>query len=161
MKVLGILLATVALADERKVPPKTPEDRIEQLKRHITRLMDDHFSSCNKANVWENKMTKVCNRAYHAFTRLNKNDDVACGFFDADHPSGHGGPERKRRAAGDDDIRYSETDAIASIKGITGGMRNWSERYIAACGGQKNHDHIVNHSNKWRAKLTNKFNDGC
>ena len=157
MKLFATLLTVAVLAEDKKVPPKTPEDRIEQLKRHITRLMDDHFSSCSKASAWETKMEKVCDRALKAFTRVNK----SCGYFDPLNPSGHGGPERKRREVDDDELRYSELDAIASINGITSGMRKWSERYIAACGGQKNHDHIVNHSNKWRAKLTNKFNDGC
>ena len=156
MKLFGAFLIAAVVAEEKKVPPKTPEDRINQLKRHITRLMDDHFSSCSKASAWETKMHKVCDRAFKAFTRINK----SCGYFDPNHPSGHGGPERKRRAV-DDDLRYSELDAVASINGITGGMRKWSERYIAACGGQKNHDHIVNHSNKWRAKMTDKYNNGC
>lgn len=158
MKVLAVFLASAALAEDtdRKVPPKEPMDRIAQLKKHIVRLMDDHFSTCAKADVWETKMSKVADRAAKAFNRVNN----SCGYFDPDNASGHGGPERKRRE-GDDDLRYSETDAVASINGITAGMRKWSERYIAACGGQKNHAHIVNHSNKWRAKLTAKYAAGC
>merc|ERR1712187_964962 len=48
MKLFTFALAAVALAEEKKVPPRTPLDRIEQLRRHIDRLMVDHFSGCQR-----------------------------------------------------------------------------------------------------------------
>merc|ERR1719454_267930 len=120
MKVFGLTLAAVALADEKLVGAggkKTPIDRINQLRSHINRLMSDHFSGCKKADQWELKMTGVCNRAENAYNRANR----PCSFFDADTP--HGGPEERKRRDLDDDVeRYSETDAVASIKGITSGI---------------------------------------
>ena len=71
MKLFPALFLAVAFAqegeDERKVPPRTPEARMEQLKRHIVRLMDDHFKPCNKVKDWEIKMTKLCNRGLRAY----------------------------------------------------------------------------------------------
>jgi len=149
-------LIALASADEKKVPPKTPEERLEQLKRHTTRLMSDFFGSCKAAYKWEAKIHNICDRAAAAYNRNNR----PCSFFD---PSlEHGGPqERKRRAVEDDDLRYSSTDATGSINGITGGIRKWSLRYLAACGGQKNNAHIVNKAMKWRAKLQSKWANGC
>ena len=156
MKLFATFLTVAVLAEDKKVPPKTPEERLAQLKRHTDRLMVDHFGSCAKASAWGTKLNKVADRALKAYNRTK-----SCSFFDDSLT--HGGPEgstRKRRSD-DEDLRYSETDAIASINGITAGLRKWSQRYLAECGGQKNHDHLVRHSNKWRAKLTGKFNNGC
>merc|ERR1739848_52336 len=153
MKLIATFLYAVVLGqddEDRKVPPRTPVARMEQLKRHIGRLMKDHFSDCSKSDAWEDKLLKICNRSLNAYN-LRPN---SCGFFDPDKE--HGGPR-----AEEEDERYSETDAIASINGITSGIRKWSQRYLNECGGQKNHEHIVNHSNKWRKKLTAKYNTGC
>ena len=145
MKLFTFALAAVALAEEKKVPPRTPLDRIEQLRRHINRLMDDHFSGCAKASAWGEKLNKICDRAIHAWERTRE-----CKFFDPDVP--HGGPEEE-----EEELRYSTTNAKDSINGITAGLRNWSKRYLADCGGQKNHGHLVNKANKWRAKLNAKL----
>ena len=59
---------------------------------------------------------------------------------------------RKRRAE-EEDLRYSDTDGIASINGITTGIKRWSQRYLAECGGQANHDHIVKHAEKWKENV--------
>lgn len=151
MKLFGAILFTAAFA-VKSVPTKTPLERMEQLQRHITRLMADHLSCHKKVGQWESKMNGVCDRAVAAYTR----NDRPCSFFDDGVE--HGGPEPEEE---DEELRYNELDAIASINGITSGMRKWSQRYLAACGGQKNNDHLVNHANKWRKKLTAKFNAGC
>ncbi|CBY19831.1 unnamed protein product [Oikopleura dioica] len=155
MKVFAFTaLAVMAQEEDRKVPPQTPGQRIEQLKRHVGRLMVDHFDGCAKRATWEDKLTKILSRAEAAFNR-------DCGFFDPNVANGGPSPSRRRRQADDDEVRYSETDAIASINGITGGIRKFADRYISECGGQKANKHIVNKANKWRSKLTDKFNNGC
>merc|ERR1711990_697088 len=149
MKLFPALFLAVAFAqegeDERKVPPRTPEARMEQLKRHIVRLMNDHFSECNKSEMWEEKMTKLCNRGLRAY----KDRKRECGFFDPDKE--HGGPRS------DDDERYSDEDAQSSVNGITAGIKKWSQRYLAECGGQKEDQNIARHAMKWRRKLSNKI----
>lgn len=149
MKVLAAFL-TVAVLAEKKVPPKTPEERMAQLQSHISKLFQDHFGACKKAGQMEDKLTRVTNRALKAFNRSERE----CSFFDSSVE--HGGPEPEDV---DDGTRYSDTDAVASVKGITSGIRKWSQRYLAACGGQKNHEHIVNHANKWRSKLLAKTDE--
>merc|ERR1711970_1168898 len=149
MKLFGIILVSAVTAD-KKVPPKTPEERLDQLRRHIDRLVTDHFAGCKKADQWGNKLRGLPNRAQAAYDR----NDRPCSFFDDSVE--HGGPEPEDD---DQDVRYSETDAVASVNGITAGIRKWSQRYLAACGGQKNHEHIVNHANKWRSKLLAKTDE--
>ena len=60
------------------MPPKTPVDRMEQLQRHVTRLMSDFFSGCAKKDQWESKLLNIGNRAIAAYNR-------DCGFFDPRH----------------------------------------------------------------------------
>jgi len=153
---LFAFLAVAAFAEDKKVPPKTPEQRMDQLKSHVSRLMVDHFSECSKIDAWEGKLLKVCDRALKAYNRVARE----CSFFDPNAPNGGPGPAEEGDEAGDD-TRYSETDAVASIKGITSGIRKWSQRYLAECGGQKNHAHLVNHATKWRNKLIEKAEQGC
>ena len=102
---------------------------------------EDHLSR------WEIELLKVCNRMETAYNK--------CGFFDSSLP--FGGPrtnERRRRAINE---RYDENDGIASIEGITGGMKNFSLRYLAECSAQAKKKHFVNHSRRWRQKLTENF----
>jgi hypothetical protein len=49
MKVFAFTaLAVMAQEEDRKVPPRTPSQRVEQLKSHVSRLMVDHFDGCAK-----------------------------------------------------------------------------------------------------------------
>merc|ERR1719394_2232915 len=107
---------------------------MEQLKRHIQRLIPDFFSTCKASSRWETKLLKICDRAIGTYSRTEK----PCSFFDPNLPNG--GPankKRRRRYVEDDNMRYSETDALASINGITSGIKKWSKRYLAECNGQK------------------------
>ena len=65
-------------------------------------------------------MLKICDRAIGTYSRTEK----PCSFFDPNLPNG--GPankKRRRRYVEDDNMRYSETDALASINGITSGIK--------------------------------------
>ena len=57
--------------------------------------------------------------------------------------------------------KESQCKILKTCSGITGGIRKFAERYISECGGQKANKHIVNHANKWRSKLTSKYENGC
>ena len=41
-----LLFIFLVNAEEKRIPPKNPTDRLDQLKRHSTRLMSDFFSKC-------------------------------------------------------------------------------------------------------------------
>merc|ERR1712176_1178989 len=56
MKIGSLAIISMATAAEKKVPPRTPEDRINQLKRFMGNLKDDFFSGCKKSDVWVAKM---------------------------------------------------------------------------------------------------------
>merc|ERR1712157_309326 len=81
---LGYLLLVAMAAGEKKVPPNTPEGRIEQLKKHMARLETDFLSGCRHSHTWTKKMHGVADRALRAYEK-------DCKFFDPAVP--HGGPE--------------------------------------------------------------------
>ena len=92
-----------------------------------------------------------CYTTVHCFLYYDLTTDRKreCGFFDPD--AEHGGPRS------DEDERYSEEDAQSSVNGITAGIKKWSQRYLAECGGQKEDQNIARHAMKWRRKLSNKI----
>ena len=74
-----------------------------------------------------------------------------CGHYD--EFSEHGGPADRKRRDLDDVFRYNREDPAEGTKQITTGFRKWAQRYIAACGGQKNHKHQIKRMNAWNEKL--------
>ena len=46
MKLFSFLMPVALATSEKKVPKRTPLERMEQLKRHIQRLIPDFFSTC-------------------------------------------------------------------------------------------------------------------
>ena len=50
-----LLFIFLVNAEEKRIPPKNPTDRLDQLKRHSTRLMSDFFSKCTG---WFQKLFK-------------------------------------------------------------------------------------------------------
>lgn len=46
MKLFSLLMPVALATSEKKVPKRTPLERMEQLKRHIQRLIPDFFSTC-------------------------------------------------------------------------------------------------------------------
>ena len=83
-QVLSILLASVKA--QKKVPNRTPTERMAQLKRHIQRLVPDFFSACRKSAVFEEKLLSLADRAQAAYDRQAR----PCSFFDPNLE--HGGP---------------------------------------------------------------------
>ena len=66
----------------------------------------------------------------------------------------HGGPEsdRKRRDLNFD--RYDRENPCAGMKQILNGFSKWTDRYISACSGQKNHSYQQKRLTKWRYILS-------
>ena len=65
----------------------------------------------------------------------------------------HGDPERKRRDANDDVDSYNLEDPTVGVKQLTTGYREWAERYMSACSGQRRYQHQVNRMAKWNNLL--------
>merc|ERR1712011_4976 len=139
----------VAAAEDKKVPPRHPLQRLERLTEFSAEILDEWFSFVPSVNAWKNKFANNSARMERNFNRGNQR----CGFYDADQLP-HGGPsdDRKRREADDID-RYNREDPSEGIKQITTGYRKWAERYISQCSGQRNYQHQVNRMNRWNVKL--------
>ena len=148
MKFSPALLFAVAAADDKKVPPRHPLQRLNRLTEFTEEILDTWFTFLPSKDAWVQKFANNAERMERNFNRGNQR----CGFYDEDQLP-HGGPaERKRRDLLDVD-RYDRERPSEGIKQITTGYRKWAERYISACSGQKNYQHQVNRMNKWNAAL--------
>jgi len=148
MKFSTVVLATVAVAEEKKVPPRHPLQRLTALTKFSAELLNDWYSFLPSKDKWIAKFATNAVRMEKNFNRGNQR----CGFYD-DSQLPHGGPERRRRDADDDELRYDRDDPAIGTKQITTGFRKWAERYISQCSGQRNNQYQVNRMNRWNAKL--------
>jgi len=148
MKFSAALLATVAVADEKKVPPRHPLQRLATLERFSAELLNDWYGFLPSKDKWINKFATNAARMKKNFERGNQR----CGFYDKDQLP-HGGPERRRRDVDDDDLRYDTQDPAVGTKQITTGFRKWAERYLAQCSGQRKFQYQVNRMFRWNEKL--------
>ena len=148
---LSFALLAVAAAEDKKVPPRHPLQRLERLTQFSAEILDEWFSFVPSVNSWKQKFANNAERMERNFNRGNQR----CGFYDADLLP-HGGPERKRRS--DDDFdRYNREDPSEGIKQITTGYRKWAERYLSQCSGQRNSQFQVNRMNRWNSILQAKL----
>merc|ERR1712207_33064 len=127
MKFSPALLLAVASADDKKVPPRHPLQRLTSLTEFSAELLNDWYSWLPSKDAWVGKFARNAERMERNFNRGNQR----CGYYDEDNLP-HGGPERKRRE--DDDMdRYNREDPVQGTKQITTGFRKWAERYISQC----------------------------
>ena len=146
MKFSPALLLSFVSAEDKKVPPRHPLQRLERLTEFSEELLNDWFSWLPSKDNWVNKFANNAERMERNFNRGNQR----CGYYDAENLP-HGGPERKRRE--DDVFRYNREDPSVGTRQITTGFRKWAERYLSACSGQKTYKHQVNRMNKWNDRL--------
>merc|ERR1712110_388475 len=148
MKFSAALLATVAFADEKKVPPRHPLQRLNKLTQFSEELLNNWFSHVPSKDAWVAKFATNADRMKRNFERGNQR----CGFYDEDQLP-HGGPEQRKRRDVDDDLRYNTADPSVGAKQITTGFSKWAQRYIGACSGQRNNQFQVNRMARWNDKL--------
>ena len=148
---LSVALIAVAAAEDKKVPPRHPLQRLNRLTEFSAEILDDWFGFVPSVDAWKAKFARNAERMERNFNRGNQR----CGFYDADLLP-HGGPERKRRSD-DDEIRYNREDPSDGIKQITTGYRKWAERYLSQCSGQRLYQYQVDRMNKWNAILQAKL----
>ena len=155
MKITQAVIFAVAAADEKKVPPRHPLQRLDRLVEFSTELLEDHFGFWKRQAKFITKFSKAADRMRDAFERNGEK----CGFYDPDLLP-HGGPdpaERKRRDLDDID-RYDRVDPWKGTKQITTGYRKWAERYISSCNGQAQYQHQVNRFNKYYGLMIDALN---
>ena len=151
MKLSTICLAGLASAQEKKVPPRHPLQRLNRLVEFTSEILNSgafNNKSGNWIKMWEAKFANNAERMENNFTRGNQR----CGFYD-ENQLPHGGPsdDRKRRDAEFD--RYDRENPCNGMKQIITGFSKWSDRYISKCSGQKNYKYQANRMEKWRGIL--------
>ena len=150
MKLSAVLIAAT-FADDKKVPPRHPVQRLTKLVNFSSELLDTWFTSLPSQQSWKQKFETNGLRMRNTFFR--------CGFYDNQLPNGGPAPaeevavEARKRRADDDDLRYDRQDPCKGTKQITTGFRKWAQRYLSQCSGQRKFSHQINRMNKWYTKL--------
>ena len=151
MKFSPALLFAVAAAEDKKVPPRHPLQRLNKLVEFSEEILNEWYTFLPSKDSWVAKFAANAERMERNFNRGNQR----CGYYD--ESSEHGGPaaaaERKRREASSDLDRYNREDPVEGTKQITTGFRKWAERYISQCSGQRQYQHQVNRMAKWNNLL--------
>merc|ERR1712003_224490 len=130
MKITQAVIFAVAAADEKKVPPRHPLQRLDRLVEFSTELLEDHFGFWKRQAKFITKFSKAADRMRDAFERNGEK----CGYYDPNNLP-HGGPERKRRDFDDD-----------------------FDRYISSCNGQAQYQHQVKRFNKYYGLMIDALN---
>ena len=147
MKLSIALLSAVAMAEEKKVPPRHPLQRLQRLVQFSDELLNDWYGFLPSQDKWIQKFNINADRMSRAFTR----GEQKCGFYD-EQQGPHGGPDnRERRDAGEE--RYNRNDPVLGTRQVCQGFSKWAMRYIASCSGQKTHNYQSRRMNNWNDKL--------
>jgi len=153
MKLATATLFAIAAADEKKVPPRHPLQRLKKLNMFANEWLTDNLSAKEAAN-WGPKFDKNTAR----FERRWQ----LCSFYD-ENQLPHGGPKPARKRRSEDDVseddldfeRYNKNMPLTGIKQITSGFRKWAQRYVADCKLQPGRQ--VDRANLWFNKLADKY----
>jgi len=138
MKLATVALTTFVAANEKKVPHRTPEQRLKTLRRFANEWTAANLNAKQAANF----ANRYQNNADRMLKKYNR-----CGYYNDQLQ--HGGPRpaedgRKRRNADDEATidtcepgsicRYDQQNPVRGLQQITRGYQKWCERYIADCG---------------------------
>ena len=145
---LSTIIFAVAAAEDKKVPPRHPLQRLERLTEFSEELLNNWFSFLPSKDSWINKFANNAARMQRNFER----DNQRCGYYDEEQLP-HGGPERKRRSDDELDLERLSYDPIRAIRQVTTGFRKWAERYLSQCHGQRKYQYQVNRMNRWNGVL--------
>ena len=156
MKLAVATFVAVASAQDKKVPPRHPLQRLNKLNKFAIEWVTDNLSEKAAAN-WGGKFDRNVDRFERRFE--------LCGFYD-ENQLPHGGPANKERRDAEDDLafldcegslcpRYDKNNPVRGIQQITKGFAKWAQRYISTCKLQPAKQ--VDRSNKWFGQLTAKI----
>ena len=153
MKTFALALIATASAEDKKVPPRHPLDRLEKLRQFSQEWVNDNLSA-RQAENWGPKFNRNVARFRRRFEQ--------CPFYDEDQLP-HGGPRPERKRREDDDTcenfpefcRYDKSNPVRGLKQITTGFRKWAQRYVAECKVQPGRQ--VDRANLWFGKLSEKW----
>ena len=152
------LIFALASANDRKVPSKTPPERLVRLHGFATRWIDANIASALGRPDRADRMTTNVGRMV---TKLDAGFDK-CGFFDPTVPFGGPRPQNQRKIklrggkyqrkgrakrdvenTGDEILDQEElrsvrlsSNPVDSWRQIGTAFRKWIYRYISECGGE-------------------------
>ena len=89
----------------KKVPPRTPPQRLETLGRFINEWLDDHMTTVASYDSWKQRVDENTARMEKAYNRKS------CAYFNPDLP--HGGPNPNPRQ---DRVTHAKTRRRRSLK---------------------------------------------
>merc|ERR1711962_1680377 len=124
MKFSPAILVAVASAQDKKVPPRHPLQRLNRLVEFTEEIMTQWFSFLPSQQAWIKKFENNAIRMEKI--SIEETDDVD---------------------------RYDREDPAVGIKQLTTGFSKWAQRYISQCSGQKNYQHQVIRMDKWNGLL--------
>ena len=162
MKLLSVIFA-VATAEDKKVPPRHPLQRLARLNEFSEEILNQWFDFLPSKQSWINKFAMNAARMERNFNRGNQR----CGHYDSSQRP-HGGPARRRRSddfdsddfdSDDFDFERLSQNPTRAVRQITTGYRKWAERYLSQCSGQRAYQYQINRMNLWNNKLQAHFLD--
>lgn len=145
MKLFAVTMIAIAAGenDDKRIPPKGPLQRLEQLERFAKEWLATSFGfDSNKAEHWSAKFQRNTARMEQRFQQ--------CGHDESANS------DRKRRSF-DENMRIDFSNPIKSLKQITTGYRKWAERYLDDCKNQPKTQ--SERARKWNVILKQRFED--
>jgi len=144
MKLFVPAIIALAAADDKKVPPRHPLQRLTKLNKFANEWIDDNLDVKQAAN-WGPKFDRNTARMERRFEQ--------CGYYD--DSSEHGGPRERRETNEETLERYDKNNPIRGIQQITRGFSKWAERYVVDCKLQP--AKLAGRMTKWFGQLTAKL----
>merc|ERR1711933_632792 len=84
MKLSTVVMIAVASAEEKKVPPRHPLQRLAKLTEFSAEILDQWYEFLPSKDAWKAKFARNAARMQSNFERGNQR----CGFYDAALPNG-------------------------------------------------------------------------
>lgn len=107
------IFAVAAADQERKVPPRTPDQRLQTLHRFVTNWIDSQIGSTQNRPGRAETMKVSFDRLYQR--QLDAYEE--CGFFDASLEHGGPKPVNRRRRSGADNV-FDDAESEYALRGI-------------------------------------------
>ena len=147
MKLSSAVLFFVASAEDEKVPSEHPLQLLDRLTDFSAELLNTWYSWLQSKDAWIRKFETNAGRMERNFKR----GEQRCGHYNEFNlPHGGQSNDRIRRDFAE---HYNTDDPAVGTKQVISGFRKWTERYLAACSGQKVHKYQVERMRKWNEKL--------
>ena len=121
--IAAVALAVVA-AEEKKVPPRHPLQRLNKLVNFSEELMNDWYGFLPSRDRWIAKFDRNAQRMKRNFERGNQK----CGIYEGGDDNERAGRGRRGTEIVLGPLRYDRNDPAVGTKQITTGFSKWAQR---------------------------------